>query len=128
MILFFDRSVGKSIPQALLLLNAPVGVVYHQQVFPPDEKDDQWLPTVGGREWIVIGQDYKYHRMPNELAALKQHKVGCFYLWGATARRWETMRVFAKAFDRIIEAAGTTERPFVYRVSKQGRITAVPLQ
>jgi len=127
MILFFDRSMGTSIPKALALLKPPVEVVYHEQRFRPDEEDDQWLPEVGSWGWVVIGHDYKYHRMPNELAALKQYQVGCFYLWGAEAKKWDTMRLFARAFDRIVDAAEITPRPFVYRVEKGGRLIPVQL-
>ena len=127
MIFFFDRSVGTSIPRALGLLRLPVQVEYHEIHFPPSEQDDRWLPLVGSWGWIVIGQDYKYHLMPNELTAAKQYEVGCFYLWGAEATRWETMRVFAKAYDKIADAATNTPRPFVYRVWRDSRLTQVNL-
>jgi hypothetical protein len=126
-IFFFDRSVGIKIPQALRLLDLPDGVQFHQENFQPDEKDDVWLPVVGGFGWFVIGQDYRYHRRPHELAALKQHSVGCFYLWGAQARKWETVRVFARAYDRIVNAASNTPRPFVFSVDRNGRLRQLAL-
>jgi hypothetical protein len=85
-------------------------------------QDDIWLPQVGGWDWIVIGQDYKWHLLPNEAAALRNYNIGCFYLAGANAPVWDTMRLFAKAYDRIIEAAESTPRPFVYWVNKSGRL------
>jgi len=127
MILFFDRSIGVKIPTALRLLDLPVQVESHQEHFEQDEKDDVWLPVVGDWEWFVIGQDYKYHLLPHELTALKQHRVGCFYLWGAKARKWEKLRVFARAYDRIVDAAMNTPRPFVFRVDRIGRLKPVPL-
>lgn len=127
MIFFFDRSVGIKIPQALRLLDLPHQVEFHQQHFGPDEKDDVWLPFVGTWGWFVIGQDYKYHRLPNELAALKQYDMGCFYLWGAGARKWETMRVFARAYDRIVSVAKNTPRPFVFIVDRNGRLRQLAL-
>jgi hypothetical protein len=127
LIFFFDRSVGRAIPEALRILRLRVQVEYHQLHFPADEQDDRWLPVVGAWGWLVIGQDYKYHRMPSELYALRRYSVGCFYLWGAQAPRWETMRVFAKAYDRIVDAAAATPRPFVYRVFRDGRLVSIPL-
>jgi hypothetical protein len=80
LIFFFDRSVGTSIPRALGLLRLPLQVEYHERHFAPDEQDDRWLPLVGSWGWFVIGQDYRYHLMPNELTAVRQYEVGCFYL------------------------------------------------
>ena len=127
MIFFFDRSVGVKIPQALRLLDLPHQVEFHEQHFKLDEKDDEWLPVVGTWGWFVIGQDYKYHRLPHELAALKQYSIGCFYLWGAEARKWETMRVFARAYDRIVSVAENTRRPFVFSVDHNGRLRQLAL-
>ena len=52
--LFFDRNMGRGIPEALRLVRVPVRVVYHDEEFAQDTKDDQWLPVVGARGWSVI--------------------------------------------------------------------------
>lgn len=123
MILFFDRSVGTKIPTALRdYLKPPVQIEWHQLYFDQQEQDDVWLDQVGTRGWYVIGQDHRYHTKPNELAAIKRHSIGVFYLWGCEAPRWETMRVFARAFDRIVQAAQNTQGPFLYRVDRYGRL------
>ena len=123
--LFFDRSTGKAIPTALRRLG--VMVEFHGLHFARDAEDDEWLQLVGQWGWFVVGQDYHYHLRPNELATLKQYSVGVFYLWGAQATKWETMRVFARAYDRILAAADSTPRPFIYRVQRTGPLRAVPL-
>lgn len=127
MILFFDRSVGVVIPQALLHLKLPVRVEFHQKHFLANEPDDRWLPVVGQQGWTVIGHDSRYHLMPNELAAIKQYRIGCFYLWGAEATRWERMQVFARAYDRIVKLGSETPAPFIYRVDRKGLLRAVRL-
>jgi hypothetical protein len=128
-ILFFDRSIGNGIPKACLQIKRfPVEVHYLQQHFPIDTPDDVWLPNVGGWGWFVIGQDYNLHVRANEREAIRRYEVGVFYLWGAEAPAWDTMRCFARAFDRIVEAAANTPRPFVYRIHKNGRLVQEPLQ
>ena len=124
MILFFDRSVGTAIPRALREYLKPpgIGVEYHQLYFDPAEQDDVWLPQAGAWDWFVVGQDYSYHERPTELHALRTYNVGAFYLWGAEEARWETLRVFARAYDKIIKAAKTTTRPFVYSVDRRGSL------
>ena len=127
MTFFFDRSLGVVIPKALKRLKPPVGVEYHQEHFAQDARDDVWLPSVGARGWVVVSQDYRYHLRQTELAAIKQHGMGCFYLWGSDAGKWETMRVFAKAYDRIVDAATLATRPFVFRILKPGSLKQIQI-
>ena len=47
MILFFDRNVGTVVPKALKALNLPIPVEYHDDLFPINTPDDQWLAQVG---------------------------------------------------------------------------------
>lgn len=124
MILFFDRSVGKVIPEILRWksLRFPLQVQYHQLHFASDEEDDVWLGQVGQWGWTVIGHDFSYHKKPNELSAIKQYKIGCFYLWGSEAKRWEKLQCFARAYDRIIQAEANTPKPFIYRVTQWGAL------
>jgi len=129
MILFFDRSVGVIVPQLLLWkpLRFPIQIHYHDQHFPIDEKDDVWLNQVGQWGWTVIGHDFSYHQKPNELSAIKQYQIGCFYLWGSEATRWDKLKCFARAYDRILEAETSTPKPFIYRVSQTGRLNPVKI-
>lgn len=122
MTLFFDRSVGTRFPKALMDLRLPVGVTYHQLHFAPDESDDAWLPVVGRNGWTVVGHDHSYHKNESELDAILTHNVGVFYMWGSEATSWEKLVVFARAFDKIIRKQEQTERPFLFRVQKNGRV------
>jgi hypothetical protein len=126
-ILFFDRNVGVTVPKVLQQLRLPVEITFHQEHFPSNSPDDAWLAQVGAWDWIVLTQDYKFHLLPNELRALKEYNIGCFYLWGSTATRWDLMRSFARCYDRLIDRATNTPRPFIYKVSKAGTLTVVKL-
>ncbi len=125
MILFFDRDTGITLPKTLRMLR--VSVCYHQEHFAKNEPDDRWMPVVAQNQWILIGHDSSHHLRPNELYAVKQYALGCFYLWGANASRWEKMKCFARAHDRIMRAIETTTRPFIYRVNKNGSLTSIEL-
>ncbi len=96
-------------------------------LFKHDVGDDVFLDFVGRRGWVVIGQDYRYHLHEQILAAIKTHKIGVFYVWGANATKWETMRVVARTYDKIIEIAQNVERPFIFKISKSGRFRRVDL-
>lgn len=140
--LYFDRNVGWRIPEALRLLG--IDTVHHhtrrsllglketsslKTLFAQDEKDDAWLRYVGERGWIVFTQDRKFHRagFENELSAIKQFDVGCFYIWGAEANKWQKMVSLCKGLDSMIIAAVNTPKPFIYDLQKTGRLIQVPI-
>ena len=127
-VLFFDRDVGIALPQALALLRLPTRVEYLQNHFPADSQDDQWMPVVGARGWILIGHDRMHHRRHPESSAIHQYEMGCFYLWGAQALRWEKMRCFLNAYERILDAIATTPKPFIYRINPAGRLEPVTIR
>src|SRR5664280_1051461 len=106
--LYFDRSLGKCLPEALRILRLP-NVIHHHSppecvgvdrvtgqsgLFAQDAPDDEWLEFVSRRRWIAFSQDYSMHLEPAPLAAIKQHDARLFYLWGSQAKRWEKMRSF----------------------------------
>ena len=126
-VLFFDRDVGTVLPRALDLLQLPNQVEYHQKHFPSDAQDDTWMPIVGSQGWTLIGHDSRHHHRAAERSAIRQYAMGCFYLWGTQAVRWQKMRCFLRAYERIIETALNTPKPFIYRISEEGRLTAVTI-
>ena len=130
MILFFDRDLGTCLPLALIQLHFDRQfheMHYHQQHFAIEEEDDVWLPKVGQWGWTVIGHDSRHHRKAPEISAIKQYGIGCFYLWGSEAKRWEKMQCFARAYERIVEAEKITPKPFIFRVGKIGTLQQVPI-
>ena len=123
MTLFFDRNIGRSVPKALRILGLPAEC--HDDYFTPDTQDDQWMATVGQAGWTVIGHDKKFHEIKVELQAIHQHKLGVFYLWGANAKKWDKMRLFARVYDKIMLVIRSEQRPFIYRVYKTGAFKKV---
>jgi hypothetical protein len=79
-VLFFDREVGTALPQALNMLRLPTRVEYLQNHFPMDAQDDEWMPVVGTRGWVLIGHDKRRHRRSPELSDIQGYEMGCFYL------------------------------------------------
>ena len=120
--LFFDRSVGKKIPESLRLVRLPITVKYHDECFAQDAADDAWLPIVGTETWTVIGQDKSYHRRSSEKLAIVKYNVGVFYLWGAQARSWEQLRCFMNAYEDIVAILNSVARPFLYRIDRYGKL------
>jgi hypothetical protein len=112
MILFFDRNMGKSIPDALHLLDLPVKK--HDEHFGPTTTDEEWLAKVGEEGWLAITRDERIRWNQSERRALADHRVGCFVLVGAAKLpRWDSVRIIARNWDRIQELSTAEERPFL---------------
>jgi hypothetical protein len=141
--LYFDRNVGRKVPEALQLLGLK-NVIHHHTprthlglkpikgqkgLFADNETDDSWLKFVGEKGWIVLTQDSKFHKkgFENELSAIKQFNVGCFYIWGAEAPRWDKMIALCKAYENIVDASNVTAKPFIYSCSKGGSLSQIPI-
>ena len=138
--LYFDRSLGKALPEALRILRVP-NVVHHHTppgliglpkkrgqsgLFAKGAPDDEWLSFVSARNWVSFSQDYKMHLEEAPLDAIKQHKARVFYLWGSDVTRWEKMRGFARAYGAIIEAS-SQPGPFVWRVTQAGKLQSIAI-
>lgn len=128
-VLFFDRSIGVKIPQELRIdgVSLRVDIEYHDEHFSQESHDDDWLPVIGQRGWIVVGKDRSYHKNMSERLAIIQYKVGCFYLGAANAKTEVLKDLLLRRLDRIIQLSEATERPFIYRVPLGGNIDRVAL-
>jgi hypothetical protein len=108
----------------------PFSVEYHQRnkfKFPQDTPDDEWLAKIGAEGWTVFSHDRKFHTILPECSAIKQHKIGCFYLWGGSAPIWEKMRSFMRAYDAIQSRALLAPRPFIYEVTGNCQLKQIPI-
>jgi hypothetical protein len=115
--LFFDRCVGKFMPQALLLLKCPFEVKHHQgEGFKHDTEDDVWLHSIGPKKWIVLSFDAKWQDETAAVEAIKQHKIGCFYLAGASSIGFFRLTRFALSYKRLRHLIGNEKRPFIYKI------------
>lgn len=87
--------------------------------------DDEWLHKVGSQGWIVISHDAKWHTEPPAIAAIKQHNVKCFYLYGANSLMFFKLKALAHNWEKISAKIKDEKGPFIYRVSKANRINRI---
>jgi hypothetical protein len=136
---FFDKNCGSRLPEALKILRIPTlqpatqrwkaGMAGDREapLFTPECPDDEWLPVVGGKGWIVVSHDEKFHKpgYESELNAIKQYSVGCFYLWGANAPAYEKARCFLKAYEKVVLTSQSTPKPFIFSVDKHAHLARI---
>ena len=125
---YFDRNIGKRLPEALTHLQTPFAVKWHNgEKFPDKMPDDEWMEIVGKKNWVILSQDYKFHMEAFEHFAVKQHGLRCFYLPGTGAKTWTTACALVRAHKRMIELCEIEAAPFIFDLKTSGRLIKVKL-
>ena len=119
--IFFDRSIPKSVAEALKLVRSDVR--WLEDEFRHDVRDANWLQEIGSRGWLVIGRDRRIRYRPAEKQAIIDHRVGYFCITqDANPTRWEYLRLIVTTLDAMERLFATIERPFIYGVYKDGTL------
>jgi predicted nuclease of predicted toxin-antitoxin system len=120
MTFFFDRSVGRRIPEAFRLLG--IDAVAHDDHFAQDTQDHIWLADVGRRGWIVITKDERIRFRTEERRALIDHAIGCFLVLRGNATRLQLAQMLLRSWDEIVHVSDAETRPFLYAILADGTV------
>jgi hypothetical protein len=123
---FFDRSIGRRVPDALKLLGADV--VKHDDFFEQRTPDDQWLVAAAQSGWIVVTKDKRIRFNEAERRAIHDARVGCFVLLSPKLTRWTMAGLLLRVWDRLEEIATSEPRPFIYGVYADGSVKPLRLE
>lgn len=128
LVFFVDRSLGrKIIPDTLRGAGEQIRV--HDELFPQDARDEDWLPEVGRRGWIVLTKDTRIRYRAAEVAALLAARVRAFVL-GARGdlQGTEIAAIFVKALPAMKRVLSETDPPFVAHVSRDAKVTVMKVR
>ncbi len=121
-----DENLGLLLAQGMNAFGEDVKHVTED--FPPGTPDEEFLTKLGQEGWCLITRDDRIRRRPNELAALKRHRVGAFFLGGKKLNRCQIIRQLVRNWHQIKDRAARRERPFALRIPPNGtRITDLRL-
>jgi len=121
---FLDRSLGKEIvAQALRAAGAHVEI--HDDHFPPDAKDEDWLIEAGSRGWIVLTKDRRFHTRILEITAISRSRVRVFKLTAAGLQGPEMASIFTKSISKIQRVATGNPAPFIATVDRNAKVKLV---
>ena len=104
LVLFVDRSLGKKIVSGALR-QAGAQVEIHDDHFPPDAPDEDWLREAGRQRWVVLTKDRGIRYRAPALAAIRASDVRMFVLTAGDLQGPEMAAIFAKALSRIARVA-----------------------
>lgn len=94
----------------------------HDDHFPADARDEDWLPAVGARGWVVLTKDRRIKSRTTELVALMRGGVAAFVLSSANMSGDQMAAAYVNALPAMIRLLVRLARPFVARVARGGGI------
>lgn len=117
---FFDESclgIGKIVAQARADCVYPG---HPRSPIGPGDPDEDWIPVVAAREWVVVLRDKKIRNRPAERQALALHPLRVLVLTSAgNLGVWDQLRVLLRYWDRI-EDILLQPPPWLNAVTKRG--------
>lgn len=117
--IFVDGSVPRTVADELKRIGKDAKAKI--ELFKQDTKDPVWLREVGINGWLAITRDGYIRHRPGEKRAIVEHRVGCFILtYKNDIEKPEIIQIVLDNIEEMEEKFRTTERPFLYTVTKDG--------
>ncbi len=116
---FIDNNLSTKLARGMSAFGEAVD--HLKDHFPEDAQDTEWLAYIGNREFFLITRDDNIRRNPAEIRALRDHRVGAFFLGGKNRSRCQLIQQLVRNWPRIKEIAHTESRPFAFRVPPSGK-------
>ena len=118
---FLDQGLGdKVIAHALRQQGLKVALL--KEHFATDALDEEWLPEVGRRGWLILTKDDRIRRRPVERQALMQGNARAFILPSGNMSGEEMASAIVNALPRIQKFVTKNPPPFIARISKAGEV------
>lgn len=121
MTFFVDRDLGPRVGQALRAVQVPT--VLHGDRFRPNEPDDSWIAAVSTEGLVILTRDRKIRTRPAERQVFEAARARCFVAAIGVSTPLDDLRALLIAWPQIQERVSNAPRPFMYGVSREGKLT-----
>jgi hypothetical protein len=115
---FFDNNLGKNL--ALGLRGFGEETLHLTERYDEKTPDEVWLKDIGEEGYVLFTTDKRIRRRPLERQALKEYKVGAFFLGGKKMSRWNYIQQLIRAWHKIEDTVERETPPYAYRVNRSG--------
>lgn len=100
-------------------------VEVHDDHFLKNTKDQDWLPIVAAKDWIILTSDKRILNRPLEIEAVRNSKAKLF-VYSSSEMTGEAMSIgFLAAADKIKEIAMSSSNYLIVKVYQNGSIMEV---
>jgi len=122
LVFFIDRSLGRTVFQALK--KSGLTVEHHDDHFPQNTLDVNWLPEVGKRGWIVLTKDASIQKNALERIAVASSNVCLFTLNRQDFTGEQMADIFYKAIGAMQNFVRKHPAPFIAKVTRASKVEA----
>jgi predicted nuclease of predicted toxin-antitoxin system len=120
-VFFIDRCLGsKQVPESLRELG--ISVECHDDHFPKEAQDTEWMPEVGRQGWIVLTKDARIGKRTLEKIAVTRAGIRMFVLVSQNLSGTEMAGAFQKAIESMQKFTRENPAPFIAKVYRNGRV------
>ena len=120
-IFFIDRCLGR-VKVSESLRNAGATIEIHDDHFPQNIRDEEWLIEVGNRQWVVLTKDEKIGYRTSQLLSIAQANVRVFVLASTNLSGDAIALTFVKTLPKMTKFALNNHPPFIAKVYRSGRV------
>ena len=114
----FDNCLSKKL--ALGMAAFGEDAIHLTDRFPPNTHDVDWLPWLAAEGHTLVTRDDHLRWRPAEKAALRNHKIGAFFLGGKNLGAFDMVQQVVRHWPRMKEISEKEHRPFAYRLVARG--------
>lgn len=123
LVFFIDRALGsRRVAEALRDAGAVVEV--HDDHFAKDTADEDWLPEVARRGWVVLTKDRRIAYRTLERLAVARAGARLFVLVNQNMSAASMSAALVGALSRMRRFVATEDAPFIAKVFQSGRVEA----
>jgi len=105
-----------------VLKDAGVQVERHLDHFARGTPDEEWLPFIGSKGWILLTSDGRIRYRSNEKQAVIQNKVRMFYFSNNNMSGLQMANALEKALPRIFRICAKQNPPFFAAITPSGEV------
>ena len=115
MIFFTDRDLGAKVFPGVLR-KAGLSVEIHRDHFASTAPDEEWLPEVARRGWIILTSDENIQRRVRERDALMHAGAAVVVVVGGSAKAVVLAQNFVNSISKVNRALAKTPWPFIAKL------------
>jgi hypothetical protein len=121
LVFFVDAALGRVVVADALRAEG-LSVTLHDEAFPQGTADEDWLPEIGRRGWILLTKDDRIRSSTAQRGILLRAGVRAFILSSANLPGPAMAEAFGAAAKRMLRLAAAERRPFIARLSPSGEV------
>ncbi len=126
LVYWVDRTFGRKIvPDAIRAAGRKV--YHHDDEFPENAKDVEWLPYVASNGWIIITRDKGIWTTPFQRRAFYDAGARVFIVTATALRAEDEAKLIVSMLNRMEEIVAETTAPFMARVNRTEVVLRVPI-